>query len=591
MIEHFVHKVLTLIQTTTKETLHTIPAISQQINYLNEYFKDDNHMLVSFMILIGFYFIYTILSSLDIITNLNTYTYFFYEIFKSCPFIKNNVNKSRGEFAKMCYESFKVKDLEKKYSINENGLHLDKIVTLLSEMSGKDLTSAEKISKQTGCIYIQNSDLDEIAGKALELYAYDDLMFPDVFPSAKRVEKNLIDILLRLFNAPANGCGLATTGGTESIITSMYAVKNFAMKRNIKNPEVILSKATHAAFDKAAQIFGLKLVKINLDKKKFNMCMKEVRAKLNENTVCIVGNATDFPHGLEDEICELSEIAEQRGILMHVDACLGGFLSCFHHEFNPNWKTADFLLKGVTSISVDVHKYGMTPKGTSLVLFRNKEIQDYISFGSNGCDGLYTTNTLGCSRISAFIASSLMVLIRVGRKAYVEQAKRIHLAIEKVKKDFKEHFPKLKILGNPQVSIFSFVGDKATQIHQEMKKKDWNINLIQDPIGVAFCITSANVISFENGTFFNDVKEAYEYVYKRNITSQSSMASIYGVAALLPESAVTQNMDVAVDCFIDSKEYLESLINSNKKENGKISSSKNSNGRNNSVGKGKKKIN
>jgi len=35
----------------------------------------------------------------------------------------------------------------------------------------------------------------------------------------------------------------------------------------------------------------------------------------------------------------------------------------------------DFSVKGVSSISVDVHKYGLAPKGTSVVLYRNHEIR------------------------------------------------------------------------------------------------------------------------------------------------------------------------------------------------------------------------
>lgn len=35
----------------------------------------------------------------------------------------------------------------------------------------------------------------------------------------------------------------------------------------------------------------------------------------------------------------------------------------------------DFSVKGVTSISSDVHKYGLAPKGTSIVLYRNHEIR------------------------------------------------------------------------------------------------------------------------------------------------------------------------------------------------------------------------
>lgn len=562
MIEQIVHKTLTTIQAGIQEIKEQIgnEGLNNQISNLNEYFKDSNHYVASIIIFTSFYLAYLIIVNYQTILSVNTYSFFFVRLFKDTWIFRSKLIKERQGLLKFCYEGMDISKNEIKYKLHENGLNFDTLIDLLNEMAKRDKTDVSQLSKQTGCVYRLDKDLDELAGKAAELYAFTDLQFPETVPSAKRIERNLVDIMLKLFNAPPEtGCGLSTSGGTESIITSMLAAKNLGLKRNIKVPEVICSLAAHAAFDKAATIFGLKLVRLELNDQ-YTLDINLVRKNINENTICLVGSAIDFPHGLEDDIKELSDLALKHNLLLHVDACMGGFLSAFHHEFNKNWKPADFLLPGVTCISCDVHKYGLTPKGASIIMFRDKSIQNLINFGMVGTDGLYTTSSFACARPPSFIAASLMVLVHVGKKAYIDQAKRIHNVLTQLKKDFKTNLPRLEILGNPQVSIFAFKGEKCTQIQNEMKKRGWAMNIVNNPIAIAFCITGANVKSFEDGSFMKALKECYTLCYEKNITSQGGLAALYGVAALLPEDVVTSNMDIAINCFLDTKEHVVSLM-------------------------------
>jgi len=59
--------------------------------------------------------------------------------------------------------------------------------------------------------------------------------------------------------------------------------------------------------------------------------------------------------------------------------CLGSFVACF----GPKTKIEgisypddyDFRNPFITSISIDHHKYGLSPKGVSCIVFRDKEIR------------------------------------------------------------------------------------------------------------------------------------------------------------------------------------------------------------------------
>jgi sphinganine-1-phosphate aldolase len=52
----------------------------------------------------------------------------------------------------------------------------------------------------------------------------------------------------------------------------------------------------------------------------------DMAAAIDRNTVALVGSAPSFPHGVVDPIAALAELAQAKGVGLHVDACLGGFV-------------------------------------------------------------------------------------------------------------------------------------------------------------------------------------------------------------------------------------------------------------------------
>ncbi len=189
----------------------------------------------------------------------------------------------------------------------------------------------------------------------------------------------------------------------------------FRKKNGIDRPEVVLPVSAHAAFLKACDYFCIRPRFVGLDGD-FRADVEKVKEAVNSNTVAIVGSAPpSFPHGAVDPIEDLSEVAMDHGIGMHVDACLGGFIMPWARELGYYSGRFDFELPGVTSISMDTHKYGFAPKGTSVVLYREPELfKEQLYATGKWQGGIYFTPTMAGSRPGYPIAAAWAVMRLMG---------------------------------------------------------------------------------------------------------------------------------------------------------------------------------
>jgi glutamate/tyrosine decarboxylase-like PLP-dependent enzyme len=156
----------------------------------------------------------------------------------------------------------------------------------------------------------------------------------------------------------------------------------FGKRRGISYPEIVCCSTAHAAVDKACDAFGIRKVCIPCDPVTFTLSVQQVRKHLTSNTILIYASAPCYPQGVIDPIQQLGKLAMQFGIGLHVDACLGGFVLPFAKQLGYDIPAFDFECEGVTSMSVDTHKYGYASKGTSVVLYRTKELRhgQYFSY-------------------------------------------------------------------------------------------------------------------------------------------------------------------------------------------------------------------
>lgn len=222
---------------------------------------------------------------------------------------------------------------------------------------------------------------------------------------------------LDLYNAPQDGCGLHTSGGTESIILACLAYREWGKKvKGITKPNIVCSNTAHAAFDKGCFYLGIELRKIPITKD-IECDVNALRDRIDSNTVCVVASCPEYAFGKFDPVNIISQIAIENDIGYHLDCCLGGFVNVFSQEAGfPLPYVADFRVAGVTSISSDPHKYGYAPKGSSLLLFSNKQLRRGTFFSlSEWNGGMYITPTMAGTRQGAITAGTWAALMKQGR--------------------------------------------------------------------------------------------------------------------------------------------------------------------------------
>jgi sphinganine-1-phosphate aldolase len=126
----------------------------------------------------------------------------------------------------------------------------------------------------------------------------------------------------------ADVVGNFTSGGTESILLAVKAARDPARaeRPEIATPETVLPETAHAAFQKAGHDLGVRPVLAPVDPTSYRADPDAVRNAITRNTILLVGSAISYAQGVVDPIHEPGALAQQRGLLLHVDGCMGAFL-------------------------------------------------------------------------------------------------------------------------------------------------------------------------------------------------------------------------------------------------------------------------
>ncbi|MCQ2821163.1 MAG: pyridoxal-dependent decarboxylase [archaeon] len=463
------------------------------------------------------------------------------------PSSKNKMAKAKEE-AKADFEKiFKVSKF-KKLEFRDNGQDKNKILIQLNQISRIDDEVALS-SKLTGAVYCQDDEVRRIANEAANIYTYSNLLHPDIYCSARSIESQLIKIGIDLFHGKQDACGMTTSGGTYSILTALFTYRRRGESLGIEHPNIVLPESAHAAFLKGCDMFGIEIRKISYGKD-YQVDLNKVKKAINKNTICIVGSFPNFPHCVADDIEGLSKIAVSYKVPLHVDCCLGGFLVAFFEKGNIKTPLFDFRLPGVTSISADLHKYGLCPKGISLLLFATHELRKHCYFiYPHWPGGLYATPHFDGSRSAGLIVASYAVLISMGKNVYVNIAKKINECVRKVKKVIDEELDLIKVIGQPFICGVAFEGKYIEQFYDGLSKKGWHVNFLMNPKGLNFIFTSANMKNCDQ--FINDLKEVHQMIKEGKAPELSQLAKLYGMTLPMPERAVKGAIDVLLDCMLD----------------------------------------
>jgi sphinganine-1-phosphate aldolase len=234
----------------------------------------------------------------------------------------------------------------------------------------------------------------------------------------------------------------------------------------------------------------MKLVKVPLGSD-YRVNVDAVARHITRKTVLVVGSAPNYPHGIIDDIESLGRVIRSyRGrIGLHVDACLGGFVLPWAFDMNSfGVPPFDFTVPQVTSISVDTHKYGFAPKGTSVLLFRSKSLRRYMYFVQpNWPGGVYATPALAGSRPGALIVATWAVMISLGADGYRQCAEKIMTTQRAIKEGIR-HIDGLCVIGEPVSPIVAFTTSSTAkfdiyQVADAMRERHWHLDILQRPKG------------------------------------------------------------------------------------------------------------
>ena len=452
--------------------------------------------------------------------------------------------KIDAEFKKMFSKKFK------KIEFYDNKQDYTKILSKMEQNFSGDNTKIQS-GKLTGSVYCLNDQIKYIAGEATKMFLYSNLLHPDIYSYTRYIESELIKIGIQLFNGKKDACGITTNGGTMSIINAIYSYVNRGRKLGIKNPEIIISITAHCAFEKACEIFGVKCIKIPLDKKTYQINLSLVEKNISKNTICLVGSFPNFPHCISDDIEKLSKLGIKYNIPVHCDCCLGGFLVAFHERAGINdTPLFDFRLPGVTSISADLHKYGLCPKGISLLLFSKHEYRRNLFFIYPHWPGsTYITPSFEGSRTGALIAASFAILTSMGKEFYSNNALEIYNAVKKVKEFIKKNCDLIEVIGNPFICGVSFTGKYIPNFYDMITEKGFAVNYLNSPEGIGFIFTSANVKNADN--YMKTLKEINDKLKIEQPQKCSEVAKLYGLSYNLPVGIATGAIESYPDIILD----------------------------------------
>jgi len=239
---------------------------------------------------------------------------------KTLPVVQNILNKEKMSLRKKVKEMLK-SNQEWITRIPANPLSHEEILSRMRELKEKD-EQIWKSGKVSGAVYTDDAQHLSLLNEVYSYFSLSNPLHPDVFPSVGKFESEIIRMTATLVNGDEHVCGAMTSGGTESILMAVKAYRDFYKKRN---PEMVIPDTAHAAFDKAGEYFGVKVVRIAVDRD-MRAVPNAIRKAINRHTILLAGSAPQFPHGSVDPIGELASIAQEAGIGFHSDCCLGGFL-------------------------------------------------------------------------------------------------------------------------------------------------------------------------------------------------------------------------------------------------------------------------
>lgn len=434
--------------------------------------------------------------------------------------------------------------------IPETGMDRSRLLAELTQMAHEEDRLGDE-GRCSGSIYSGDHEHYHFLSEAFETFAHANVLQRDMYPSANKLEGEIVAMTLDLLGGSQVGehdpdaepCGVLTSGGSESLISAVYAYREWAREqRGISEPQMIMPRTAHVALDKAAHYFGVEVLHAPVGPD-YLVDLDWVNDHITDRTMMLVSSAGSYPYGLVDPITDLGVMAQEHGIGVHVDGCLGGFILPWGQRLGYPIPPFDLRVPGVTSLSADTHKFGYALKGTSVLLYHDKGLRRHQYFTApDWPGGLYVSPGVSGSRSGGLIAATWAAMVSIGRQGYLEAARAIFDTAARIRQTV-ESIPELEVMGDPTFLVAfrtnpEHLHDMAIfHVNDALLDRGWRMNALHLPPALHFCVTRPTTMPGVAEAFDRDLRAAVAYARSPSRERPRSGA-LYGFGGT-PEGVAT----------------------------------------------------
>lgn len=374
------------------------------------------------------------------------------------------------------------------------GYSPEEILNALEALRGGDVRWRE--GRAFSLAYNAGTEVLALAEEAYRRYSGENALNTSAFPSLREMQASVVDVVRRWVNGPDDASGFMTSGGTESLILAVWAAKQRSEREGrIKGPlNMVLPSSAHAALEKAAHYFGVESRRVAVGKD-WRADVEAMIEAMDHSTVLVVASAPQYPQGVVDPISPLAAAAHERGINCHVDACMGGVTLPHLETVGVAFDDWDFRVEGVTSISVDLHKYGYTSKGAGVLIHRNRTLRnDQVFMTDNWLGGVYGSSGILGTKSGGPIASAWAVMHHLGDEGYVRLTRAARQATLQISQ-FVEQHPRLDLRAWPDTTLLSFGGDGVDifSVADLLARRGWYVDRQSPPDSIHMTVNAVHL--------------------------------------------------------------------------------------------------
>ncbi len=410
-------------------------------------------------------------------------------------------------------------------SLGEPGRHVDDVIAELAAMRVDDVRWAD--GRAFGMVYDGGPRVHEAAERAAVMFLHENALNTNAFPSLRRIQSEVVAWTSALLHGPETAAGFLTSGGTESILCAVLAARERTRaERGVTRPEIVVAESAHAAFHKAAHLFGLTLHKTPvLDD--WTADVDAMAAALNDHTALVVASAPQYPQGVLDPVADIAALAADAGASCHVDACMGGFVLPFVERLGRELPPWDFRVEGVTSISADIHKLGYAPKGVSVIVHRTKELRRYQTFVfDDWLGGFYASPNLQGSRPGLPMAAAWAVMQTLGIDGYVELTRQVIESADQMREGIAG-IDGLRVLGDGGFHVIAISHDPDAEdpvdvfaLADAMERRGWFHDRQGPPDSLHATVSNSNTGVIDQ--YVHDLRQAVDEVRGQRADDRST---------------------------------------------------------------------